>query len=293
MKKVLLTFLLICNIFAFQPVIAKADDVSYYDIKLLYVGPYTDYGPQESGEPKILENVPRYIFPSFDQRPFIKDGKTYLPLRLTFHILGYQVDWKKDDNNIIISNAQEKMVLNTSTKKITVGDKTLDMPLVLMKDSYFVPLRDFSKVTGDDISWDDITRTVIYVKNRSNLLKPSVTITDVQYKKGREINKGTYVAYVTEITYIIKNTSGETIPKGKLFVIRDTKWPGITESGERQYMTGGHSIYEDIPSGGLITESTVIDTVNGDKGTYQVLIIGVYGKDSYLEGINYNLEQLP
>lgn len=263
------------SLFVFQPAM-KADDISYDDdIKLLYAGPYVDYGPFKSSEPKLLENIPRYIFPYTDQRPFIKDGKTYLPLRLIFDILGYQVHWKKDDDSITIYNEQEKMILNTSTKTITAGDKVFDVPLLLMENRYFIPLRDFSKVTGDSIMWDGDTRTVIYVKKGSSFIKPSVTITKVEYKKGR---------YSAEVKCIIKNTSGEIIPQNKLVAVMDTVGG--------QSLTFATDFYrnrdKDISINELIPVSFFVD-----RETYKILIVGVYDRDSYLEGINFLVGDLP
>lgn len=53
---------------------AFASEEIYYDnIKLLYVGPFlTDF---MDGKIRVVENVPRYIFPLMSQRPFIKDGR--------------------------------------------------------------------------------------------------------------------------------------------------------------------------------------------------------------------------
>lgn len=67
-----------------------------------------------------------------------------MPLRLTLHILGYQIDWRDDDDNIVIYNDEEKMLLNKATQKLTIGDKIYDMPLLLIKNSYYVPLRALS-----------------------------------------------------------------------------------------------------------------------------------------------------
>ncbi|SHM91834.1 Copper amine oxidase N-terminal domain-containing protein [Caldanaerovirga acetigignens] len=273
-KKLPLYLLIVCVLFVFQPVI-KADDINYDDIKLLYVGPYVDYGPFKSSEPKVLENVPRYIFPYVDQRPFIKNGKTYLPLRLIFDILGYHVYWKKDDGSIAIYNEQEKMVLNTSTKKITIGDKVFDIPLLLVNDRYFIPLRDFSKVSGDSIMWDEDTRTVIYVKKGSKFMKPSVTITKVEYDTASNY---------AEVSCIVKNTSGETIPKTKLVAIGDTV-------GGRS-LTFATDFYrnrdKDIIENELIPLSFLVE-----KGTYNIIIVGVYDKDSYLKGISFSIGNLP
>ena len=76
--------LIACVILNIETVMAS-EKISYDNIKFLYVCPFlTDF---MDGKIRVVENVPRYIFPLMSQRPFIKDGRAYLPLRLTFHIL--------------------------------------------------------------------------------------------------------------------------------------------------------------------------------------------------------------
>lgn len=167
------------------------------------------------------------------------------------------------------------MILNTSTKKMTIGDKVFDIPLLLVENRYFIPLRDFSKVTGDSIMWDGDTRTVIYVKKGSSFIKPSVTITKVEYKVARNS---------AEVKCVIKNTSGETIPKNKLVAVKDTV------SG--QLLTFATEIYrnrdKEIAGSELIPVSFLVE-----RGTYDIMIVGVYDRDSYLEGINSVVGDLP
>jgi len=199
-----------------------SEKISYDNIKFLYVCPFlTDF---MDGKIRVVENVPRYIFPLMSQRPFIKDGRAYLPLRLTFHILGYQLDWKDNDDNIVIYNDEEKILLNKATQKLNIGDKSYDMPLLLIKNSYYVPLRTLSEATGDTITWDKDTRTIIYVKNGSKLTKLPVIITDVKYELDEERSYEFATVY-----YTIKNISGETIPKKKLWSIVAERYTALRD----------------------------------------------------------------
>ncbi|MDI3481617.1 MAG: hypothetical protein PWQ97_1272 [Tepidanaerobacteraceae bacterium] len=296
MKKILMSLLLIiCTVFS-PPLALAKDNINYDNIKLLYVGPFLT--AFMDGQIRVVENVPRYIFPLMSQRPFIKDGKTYLPLRLTFHILGYQIDWKKDDDNITIYNDNDKMILNKSTQKITVGDKTMDMPLLLMNNSYFVPLRALSAVTGDNIIWDNDTRTVIYVRKGSKLVKPPVTITDINYKRRIEDKDNETV----DIYFTIKNTSGETIPKDKLWYIVATRYPALKDEEiilRQLSWPGGYPLNEDedLLNGQTVSDSTAVSTsvtlVNGvprfdGSGAYEVYILGILDKDPYMRQIYWS-----
>jgi len=276
-----------------------SEEINYDNIKLLYVGPFlTDF---MDGEIRVVENVPRYIFPLMSQRPFIKDGRAYLPLRLTFHILGYQIDWKDDGDNIVIYNDKEKMVLNKAAQKITVGDKSYDMPLLLIKDSYFVPLRALSEATGDAITWDNETRTIIYVKKGSQLIKPPVIITDIKYEPDKQRSNG-----FARVDYTIKNISGETIPKEKLWyivaerytalkdeeiILRQLSWPAGYPVNKDEDLLNGQTVSN------FTTVSTLVPLVNGvpkfdGSGAYTVHILGILDKDSYTRQI-YWVPTLP
>jgi len=288
MKKILMSLLLIlCTMFG--PHIALASEaVNYDNIKLLYIGPLLN--SFMGGEGTLVENVPRYIFPLMSQRPFIKDGKTYLPLRLTFHMLGYQIYWKNNDDNITIYNDSDKMILNKSTQKITVGGKTMDMPLLLMNSSYFVPLRALSAATGDAISWNNDMRTITYVRKGSQLVKPPVTITDIKYKRRIEDKEDE----TADVFFTIKTTSGEVIPKDELWYTSDTRYPART--GENIMLYTGLSRYrinedEDLLNGQMISSSTIVTTsvtlVNGvpefdGSGAYEAYIIGT-DNDPYMK----------
>jgi hypothetical protein len=94
-------FILIINIF---PTAAFADSIPNYDnIKLLFTGPFADYGPFGDADPVLINDVPRFILTPQKEGPFILDGRVYLPMRLVFQILGYNVNWQKDNPIIEIS----------------------------------------------------------------------------------------------------------------------------------------------------------------------------------------------
>ena len=75
MKKLLMALLLICcTVLSSQPAWATGD-INYDNIKLLYVGPFVSFDAKLGH--RVVENVPRYIFPLMSQRPFIR-WKAYL-----------------------------------------------------------------------------------------------------------------------------------------------------------------------------------------------------------------------
>jgi len=86
----------------------------------------------------ILEDGSKIYYSCHSPEALYKGRKDIPPLRLTFHILGHEIEWKKDDDNIAIYNEKDKMILNKSTKKITAGDKTWDVPLLLMKNVLYI-----------------------------------------------------------------------------------------------------------------------------------------------------------
>lgn len=223
---IFMIFTLVLYIF---PSAAFADSIPNYDnIKLLFTGPFADYGPFGDADPVIINDVPRFVLTPQKEGPFILDGRVYLPMRLVFQILGYDVNWQKDNPIIEISKNGEKIEVDRVGKTVQKGDKITSVLMLLINNRYYIALRAFSEVTGDDILWESDTRTVIYkIKGAKGVLTP-VRIMDIKYEEARESyayfdNGKIHEAIVegNEITYTLKNTSGVAIAKHSLIRFSD------------------------------------------------------------------------
>lgn len=94
--------------------------------------------------------------------PFIEDGRTLVPLRTAFDIVGFEVDWdqptltatgRRQDFKIEITTGRDEALVNGAPFK-------LDVPAVLQNDRVYVPLRFVSEALGANVEWSASTQTV-------------------------------------------------------------------------------------------------------------------------------------
>jgi hypothetical protein len=283
--------ILIINTF---PAAAFADSIPNYDnIKLLFTGLFADHGPFGDAAPVIINDVPRFILTPQKEGPFILGGRVYLPMRLVFQILGYDVNWQKDNPIIEISKNGEKIVVDPVGKTVQKGEKITSVPMLLVNNRYYIALRALSGVTGDDIRWESDTRTVIYKMKGAKGVLPPVRIMDIKYKEARKSyayfdNGKIHEAIVegNEITYTLKNTSGVAIAKHSLIRFSDP-W-NLGKNKKASTPDGGITIrgYDaykrELKPGGFTGEQEIFTAY----GNYEILIFGVAGKDEYVNRVS-------
>jgi len=214
-------------------------------------------------------------------------------MRLVFQILGYNVNWQKDNPIIEISKNGEKIAVDPVGKTIQKGEKITSVPMLLMNDRYYIALRDFSMVTGDDIRWESDTRTVIYkMKDSKGVLSP-VRIMNIRYKESNEsysyfVDDKIHEATIegNEITYNIKNTSGVTIAKDSLIRFSDPWDLGKNKkvsTPDGGVTIRGYDAYKRELKPGDFTGEQKLFTAYGN---YEILIFGVGGEDEYVNRIS-------
>lgn len=137
-----------------------------------------------------------------DTEPYIKNGRTYVPVRFIAEALGAEVEWFPEEKKVLIrENSGEKEV--TVNSEITVANsvyaedndaiklligsnelvncgekKQMDAAAEIVNDRTMVPVRFVSENLGCDVKWDELTYSVLinksgitvpqqYIKNRS------------------------------------------------------------------------------------------------------------------------------
>lgn len=94
---------------------------------------------------------------------YIKDGRTYVPLRYVTEALGCTVDWIEEEQTVVIAKlGSPRLWLVVGKTKARLGDKeiSLDSPVEIRGDRTFVPLRAIGETLGFQIRWDQETNTV-------------------------------------------------------------------------------------------------------------------------------------
>lgn len=107
--------------------------------------------------------------------PYIKDGRTMLPVRFVAEALGFDVDWDKSTRTVILKQDKTRVEIPVDTNQIIVnGDVyTSDVKPEIKNNRTMLPIANIARALGlqdgKDIIWDSYSRTVtIY---RSILVK--------------------------------------------------------------------------------------------------------------------------
>ncbi|MBE7051415.1 MAG: copper amine oxidase N-terminal domain-containing protein [Ruminococcaceae bacterium] len=97
-----------------------------------------------------------------DTAPFIKDGRTMVPMRKIFEALNAKVDWDGTTQTITATkdNAQIVLQINNSTMYNNGVAETLDVAPIIVNSSTFVPIRAVSQSLNASVDWFGHTQTV-------------------------------------------------------------------------------------------------------------------------------------
>lgn len=127
----------------------------------------------------------------FDTAPILEEGRTLVPFRKIFEILGYKVSWDGDERKVNATKKGKEIKLIIDNKDITVNDEKIlsDVAPKIINSRTYVPIRIVSEYSDCDVLWDEKTKTVlIYSKNEE--YDQGITSSDEQL-----ITDGKYIYY--------------------------------------------------------------------------------------------------
>jgi hypothetical protein len=105
-----------------------------------------------------------------DAPPYIKNGRTMLPMRFIGESLGASVGWKPETKTVIydLDTIHIELTIGSTSATVKKGDKTdkikLDAPPEIIKGRTFVPLRVISENLGADVKWDAAAKKITVTK---------------------------------------------------------------------------------------------------------------------------------
>ena len=100
---------------------------------------------------------------AFDgQGPVIVDGRTLVPVRGVFEMLGFAVAWNGDTRQATLSNANYTVVVTIDSATFTVNGTlhTLEVPAQIIGGSTMLPLRAVLEPVGFDLGWQAETQLI-------------------------------------------------------------------------------------------------------------------------------------
>ena len=105
----------------------------------------------------------------FDVSPLIIDGRTMVPMRKTFEVLGAKVEWVAEMRLALATYKTSIIAMRIDEDSFTVTDVltnssqsfSLDVPAQIVNDRTLIPLRAVSEALGKTVEWHGDTRTAV------------------------------------------------------------------------------------------------------------------------------------
>lgn len=155
MKKLLVWMLLALLFFPVAPFSLQVEAVNNE------VDPKSEENEVEAAEKpiRILVNGESI---DFDEPPFIKDGRTMVPVRFVSERLGASLAWDGEEQKVTIDLEDTRIVLviGKDFARVDQEEIELDAPPEIAKGRTMVPLRFVGEALDADVGWDGETRTV-------------------------------------------------------------------------------------------------------------------------------------
>jgi hypothetical protein len=98
-----------------------------------------------------------------DVKPYIKNDRTLVPLRLISESLGYDVTWDEANRQVTVKKNDKTMIITIDKKQYLLNgeEKTSDVAAEIKNSRTFVPIRVIAESLGENVKWDPDTYTVI------------------------------------------------------------------------------------------------------------------------------------
>ena len=99
--------------------------------------------------------------------PFVKGGRTYIPLRFASERFGSEVIWNGDEQSILINETENKIKMFVGKNIIIVNgnERNIDAAPEIFGGRTFIPIRIFAEAIGKNIFWDDRGLIIISEKD--------------------------------------------------------------------------------------------------------------------------------
>ena len=106
---------------------------------------------------------------AFDQLPFIRNGRTLVPMRAIFEALGCEVQWNEQDQSISAVRSDREITMKIGLESMHVRSKEpdgsgyavgVDTAPQIINGRTFVPIRAISEALGCKVIWDETAREI-------------------------------------------------------------------------------------------------------------------------------------
>jgi hypothetical protein len=100
-----------------------------------------------------------------DAEPYIKNGRTYLPLRYAAYSVGIgdnSIFWSNDSQTAYLAKNNTVVAVKIGAYSIQVGNKMIpiDAPAEMYKNRVMLPIRAIAEGLGCTVQWDSMNQMV-------------------------------------------------------------------------------------------------------------------------------------
>lgn len=185
--------------------------------------------------------------------PFIKDGRTMVPVRAISDAFGASTDWNGEKREVKITSGDKEILLTIDTPFVTLNGekKTLDSSPVIVGERTFVPLRFISEELSYNVNYVNATKQVI------------IDNTDIAIKCGNEKISLAEVEALYRIMYDV------TYPEKEAQNLTEEEFSAYMIRATLETLLNNVKMYNSFPSVGLTEEDckeikNVIATAKND-----------------------------
>ena len=108
------------------------------------------------------------IQPEMDVQPYIKEGRTYLPLRFVAYSLGIDdqnIQWDGETRRVLLSKGEQQVLVWIGSRALDHNGTLSDMDAApeIWQQRTMLPVRPVVEAFGGSVKWDPALRTVTIV----------------------------------------------------------------------------------------------------------------------------------
>jgi len=126
---------------------------------LVYALAFANQIYASSQEIKIIINGDKQ---QYDRPPVMENGRVLVPIRGIFETLGAKVNWNQKEGKVTAPKGDQTIELTIGSKKAKINEQlhNLDVAAKTINNRTMVPLRFIGEALGEDVRWEQATKTV-------------------------------------------------------------------------------------------------------------------------------------
>lgn len=116
-----------------------------------------------------------------DINPYIKQGRTFAPVRFVAEAFNMSVEWIQDEKKIILTDDEHTVQMWVDSNKLIVNDREIlmDANVESVNNRSMIPVRYLAEIKGYEVKWDDLTLSV--EMNKEGAAIPASSILNRHY----------------------------------------------------------------------------------------------------------------